>query len=123
MFRIGFQQNQERVISLQQWHDHFETLFSFKVDHRWFDVSSGPINKPVVIPQLDEVISLVELRVCIQYFMKLNKACGADGVHNNLLKWSMDWIAPILLNIFNAALRMEFTDVSWSEQILIPLFK
>ena len=31
LFRFGFHQNQECVISLKQWYDHFEELFSFKL--------------------------------------------------------------------------------------------
>jgi hypothetical protein len=124
LFTSGFDQSSKCPISLKQWYDHFQNLFSSVEQLELLPESEQEIDQARLhIHELDKDISLVELRVCIQYFMKYNKACGVDGVYNNFIKWSMDWLAPILLNIFNAALKYEFTPESWSQQILIPIFK
>ena len=126
LLKSGFSKNTLCEVSLQQWFDHFERLFSAdesNTSNYVQPLESDHNNEQIHIQELDKPISRTELRVCILYFLKYNKACGIDGVYNDFIKWAMDWISPILLNIFNAALKMETTPESWSQEILIPIFK
>ena len=55
--------------------------------------------------------------------MKYDIACGIDEVYNNYFKWALEWIGPVLVNLFNAALMLEMTPDAWSQQMLVPILK
>ena len=114
LFKSGFNKRKmSDKICLEDWFQHFKNLLGGDVSQNnngeEDSIEQEMEDEKLYIPVLDGNISLSELRVCMLYFMKYNTACGLDEVYNNVLKWGVDWFAPILLNIFHLALALEIT--------------
>ena len=55
--------------------------------------------------------------------LKLNKACGTDGVISEVFVNSFDLIYPFLLKLFNALYKGGVYPDQWSTGIIAPIFK
>ena len=72
--------------------------------------------------ELDKDFTMKELRTAIKS-LKTGKACGADNVKGELIKWACDEFQLALLIVFNDVLRAEVWPEQWELGIIGPLFK
>ena len=55
--------------------------------------------------------------------LKLNKACGTDGVISEVFINCFDLVYPFLLELFNALYKSGVYPDQWSTGIIAPIFK
>ncbi|VDI57091.1 Hypothetical predicted protein [Mytilus galloprovincialis] len=93
-------------------------------------VSSAPnsnkrpevINNECVFDELDADITADEIIKAI-YELKMDKSHGPDCLLNEFFIEYKDFIIPHLCTIFNAVLISGYFPSSWSDAILVPIFK
>jgi hypothetical protein len=107
LLKEGFGNNKVGDIEMSEWHDHFSKLFL----HTNTGDESGDtqVNYDFKVDELDKKFTLQEIREAIFYQLRFHKASGPDGITNELLKWSLDWIQNILLLLFNQLWKRTFT--------------
>ena len=79
---------------------------------------SGNSNCPI----LDKNFTIREILGGIK-LLKSGKASAYDIVDNDLIKATASSISPILCDIFNRILTLEYVPILWGTSIIIPLFK
>ena len=78
--------------------------------------------EPAVFEELDNDISVEEIRDCI-HGLKRNKSCNEDYILNELFIDCGETILSVLHKIFNAIFRSGFFPQSWSKASIVPVFK
>ena len=71
---------------------------------------------------LNSNIDIEEVKLSIKS-LKNNKSPGLDGLEGELFKENIDLVAPILCKLYNGILHTGVYPDSWSEAMLIPIFK
>ena len=67
-----------------------------------------------------EVLNVQITSIEIETFVKIlsnNKAAGIDGIRNEMLKCSIQHIAPYLIQLFNVILEHEYYPKKWSKAL------
>lgn len=109
------------------WTDHFGHLYS-KDDLSPFQtqlidqlhtLESQVKNK---LNNLDNPIPLIELTKKIKC-LKNKKACGPDGILNEMLKFSSPLMHQAILKLFNMIITVGFFPDKWKENYIVPVFK
>ena len=112
-------------ISPTEWYNHFSKLAdknNFKrpsvLKHKDFmneqDIKS--------FSELDFKIKANEITKCVKK-LKNNKACGPDGLCNEVLKYSQHIMLPVLTKLFNRVLISGIYPSIWAEGHIKKLFK
>ena len=55
--------------------------------------------------------------------LKNNKACGLDGIKNEMLKHSTSYILPCIVKLFNLILSSGVCPMKWKTGYIKPLYK
>ena len=76
----------------------------------------------MTVESLDRQISTNELEKAISK-LKINKACGQDGIINEFIKHSNVDIYNVILRIFNTILDTGFFPSQWSVGVIVPVHK
>ena len=108
-------------IKAEEWFEHFKCLLENdninNPDNLVFeddvDVHDMEFNQPIT---LQEVVNAINK-------LKIKKAAGPDGIIAEILKYSCNKIAPFFVSFFNALFDRGIFPESWSESIIIPLYK
>ena len=117
LLKQGYNSPKLGDIQMSDWLEHFAKL-SFS-NH----VQNDSIKYWCKVHSLDKPFSIQELREAIFYCISYHKAIRLDGVSNEILKWGLDWLQSILLDLFNLLLKEEQYPESWNKLIMIPIFK
>jgi hypothetical protein len=113
-------------INVDEWFKHFKALLeqecntsddeenssSFEIEEEESQINDH-INRP--ISEEEVVLALRKL--------KINKAAGPDGITGEFLKNISVFIVPFLVKYFNALFDKGYYPSSWTESIILPLFK
>ena len=102
-------------ISGQRWLDHFKSIFVTDT------IKSFPIN-PVEKGQLDYPITENELENA-SYILKPGKACGIDGLSNEMILCLLGSNPNILLKLFNACILVPDSIRCWDTSAINPIHK
>ena len=126
---ITRQTQQRNDITKDEWLDHFKSVLCTNqedIENEMFTPADS-VGEESVLPdewdvELNTDISIEEVKVAINN-LKNGKAAGPDDVLGEMLKFSIDIVAPFLLTLFNHLFsRGEFPE-QWTRAILVPLFK
>ena len=71
---------------------------------------------------LDKSITEKEIMVATK-LLKNRKASGYDSISNEMIKYSIHIMKPILVKLFNAALHSEYFPKCWTEGYIVPIHK
>lgn len=83
------------------------------------DIPEAPVfPKPLPFPDITED----EVRKVLQYAPN-DKAPGADGIQNRVLKAGIIELTPVLTRIYNASLRLQHWPTQWKEARVVILRK
>ena len=121
LLREGFISNKVGDIEMNEWFRHFSNLLIQDGPNCFGKECAQPYDKEV--EDLDKDFTLQELREAIFYHLKFHKASGPDGVPNEFLKWGLEFLQHVLLNLFNQLWKKRVYPASWNELFLVPIFK
>ena len=119
---------QKEPVSINDFKDHFEHLN--KVSERNIALSDngadGIHNANIESEETSEIlnrqITLAEVEIQIKK-LKNRKACGIDGVPNELIKNSTDAMAVLLQKVFNLVFDTGIVPTDWTKGIIKPIYK
>ena len=112
-------------ISLERWSDHFQKAFETNtVNNVTQKLNIQHIEKRDIlnVPELDDPITDKEVESALNT-LKCGKAAGLDNICSEFLKYSGNTIVPFLTLFFNRLYDTCSFPLSWSQSIIIPLFK
>ena len=55
--------------------------------------------------------------------LKMKKATGLDGIHNEMLKHGRFYLVPLLHKIFNNVFKEGTFPSQWNSGLIIPIYK
>jgi len=82
-------------------------------DHEYADNNANVLNDPFELSEIKQSI----LR------LKNGKSCGDDGIPSEFYKFSVDYISPIQLVLFNKILDTGCFPKSWGHSVITPIHK
>lgn len=112
-------------ISPSEWYSHFSRLANKNNFKTPLILNEGDSITTVNMPsftELDFKIKESEISKAIKK-LKKNKACGPDGLCNEIFKFSQHIMLPLLAKLFNHLLISGKYPTSWAEGIIKTLFK
>ena len=112
-------------ISPSEWYSHFRKLASknnFKMPSILNTSDQMKIENAPTFTELDFKIRESEISKSIKK-LKNNKACGPDGLCNEVLKYSQHTMLPVLVKLFNNILLSGKYPASWAEGHIKKIFK
>jgi hypothetical protein len=109
-------------ISTEAYFDHFKKLMHNmdSVNNSNVDIQNMNINSNNI--WLNEPISVDEVEDAIRK-LKNNKSCGSDMILNEFIKNSCLQLITVYVKLFNVVLDTGVIPSSWTEGIIIPIFK
>ena len=105
-------------ITIEEWFDHFKNVLEKEIDEE----EEADLDSDNGDDVLDRPISREEVLLAIRK-LKNNKAAGPDGIIGEMLKYAGDPVVDFLVKLFNILFDRGIFPDSWSESILLPLFK
>ena len=123
-------------ISVTEWKIYFEGLLKFRnVDDEVFNenvkeymafhdqnCNSCKNNSSEILEELNGDISIAEVENVLSE-LQTGKAAGLDGISNEILKKSRNYIAPMLCSLFNKILESGYFPSKWSQALIVPIYK
>ena len=109
------------AISVDEWHKHFSDLYQIKSKfldkEKQFQSYLNTTLDFKTFSELDVRIKDKEVLLAIQS-LKNNKACGLDGIKNEMLKNSHSHVLPCIVKLFNHILSSGIYPSKWKLVIL-----
>ena len=102
-------------ISGLKWVDHFKSIFTS-------DKTKSLPNTPPQTGPLDYAVTMNELTPAA-YILKPGKACGFDGISNEMISCFFDNHPGVLLNFFNVCIHTPEPMRCWEKTIINPIHK
>ena len=99
-------------ISYQEWYDYFKNLMNINYVNNYKDGDVGNMpfsgNSSILNSDIttEEVLKVVKS-------LKNRKACGLDGINNEMLKISFSFNVEIYVNFFNLILKSGIYPTLW----------
>ena len=117
---LGENIKEQEILNIdpKYWYSYFANLYKRKEDmSKDFEKNSitNDINE-----ELNKPFTLKELREHIKK-LKNKKVAGYDGITNEMLKCSPDYILNIVLSFFNLSLITEQSSNIWGKGIINPI--
>ena len=109
------------------WKTHFETLYRDITPNE----SQNSINKKLELLEsiikdqqnpLDLPITERELQIKIKA-LQPKKACGADGILNEMIKYTDNTFRTAILKLFNLVISTGYFPDIWNQGLITPIFK
>lgn len=106
--------------------DHFKELNKVSGEKSLINDYFKNCLNTTIIPNgtdiLDNPITIKEIsKACLK--LKNNKSSGHDGILNEMIKYGQFALMPSLIKLFNSILSSGIYPESWSNGIIIPIFK
>ena len=115
--KLSFKRKQvSNNISVDTWFQHFRSLLEKEVN------TEHAIENEDIDSYFNRPISKEEVLVALRK-LKNRKAAGPDGIIGELLKNSGSQILNFLVKFFNALFDKGIFPESWTESIILPLYK
>ena len=116
----------ESPIKDEEWIDHYLKLlgpqkYDSERERAVRDETSRLIRQPY-FSELDYEILTNEIWDAGKY-LKNNKAAGLDGIRNEMIKFSLPYMADLYKKIFNAMLCNQYYPDCWKTGVIVNLFK
>lgn len=107
-------------ISGQQWLQYFKDLMNINYTNKRSELTSQ--NKDFDSRILNYDITAEEVLKAVKS-LKSRKACGLDGINNEMLKLSCSLNVDIYVHIFNLIFKSEYYPSIWRNNYIKPIFK
>ena len=75
--------------------------------------NQNPLDFPITVDELTERL----------HALKPNKACGIDGILNEMIKYTDDKFKTAIIKLFNIVLSVGYFPDSWNQGLITPIFK
>ncbi len=102
-----------------QWQNHYSTILNSNPPSQWESVVHEQISKCSI---LDVTFNVEEVSKAIQE-LKLNKACGLDGLSAEHFRFACPKLAVLLCICFNCFLVHGCVPKGFSDSIIVPVIK
>uniref|UniRef100_UPI003AF6F7D4 RNA-directed DNA polymerase n=1 Tax=Thiolapillus sp. TaxID=2017437 RepID=UPI003AF6F7D4 len=108
-------------ISMEQWSQHFQTIFRTSESHSDTPVSDSD-GDDILFNELNVPITDHEVRVALSS-LKSRKASGHDNVTAEMLKASDNIAVTFFTKLFNKFFSEGRYPEQWTRSVIVPLFK
>ena len=119
--------NEQLIQNGNTWKNHFQDLYrehpknqaQEQISEKLKDLErviknyQTPLDYPITELELEDKLKILQPK----------KACGPDGILNEMLKYSSRKCKLAILKIFNLVLGVGHFPESWSERLITPIFK
>jgi len=109
----------QNSISNQDWKKYFSDVFK---KEEYTDSPAIQLPEEIKVTELDSPFTYIELNKAIKN-LATSKAPGSDGIPNEIWKSLTVEVKKKLLDTFNTLFEDHNFDKSWSEIIIMPIFK
>ena len=110
--------------NVEKWFNYFKSLL-YKADQ--IDIKEHHWNVDQIESEYDLILNApITHGQVTKSILKLKngkKACGKDGISAEFYKSSCQFVSPFLVRIFNQILDSGIFPESWSESVIVPVFK
>ena len=111
-------------VSLECFLEHFKKLNTVNVENEqndmFEDIDSNDVTN--MNTEINAIITEKDVLDAVKC-LKNNKACSTDMILNEFLKHSCDKLLPVFVKLFNVIFDSGIIPDSWSEGIIIPIYK
>lgn len=109
------------------WRTHFENLYKttetnparnelktkLEILKENIKDNQNPLDFPITVNELTDRL----------HALKPNKACGIDGILNEMIKYTNDQFRTAIIKLFNFVLRVGYFPDTWNQGLITPIFK
>ena len=112
---------QSNNISSEEWISHFKNLL-FDSNEQLTELNTQMHNVNDGTDNLNSSITVKEIHEHISK-LKMKKATGLDGIHNEMLKHGRFYLVPLLHKLFNNIFSSGIFPPQWNLGLIIPIYK
>jgi exonuclease III len=115
-------QSQSNQIDPSMWLSHFKQLNTNTSGRKCHNLPSLHSSSLIPQPILNKEIEMCEVQKAIKA-LKNGKACGLDGISNEMIKFGQDVLTKPLTKLFNDILSTGIYPTAWAQGYISPIYK